>query len=325
MELDLRDKIDGNIDKYFPDMNFTVSSITRVKTKPHSFVFNALLVNSDGVREEIYVKQFEPNIKTGIQEIIDLRSHWDQILTPRIIDYFESDNVVLFEGVKGDTLSKNLLLNSYRLSEKARESRLFECARKMGNAIGHLQRLTEKDSKKIGESNIFIVEQFESEEYVKEILGQRSWAEMRPSVEQLKDMKTSRAQFHGDPTPHNIILRGDDVFLLDFCYQTNAVFLDPVLFIVSLDLMRARLPFVLNSTITQMKTIFLEAYCEASKETWDRDVWSLFEFLTYLHVLLKYETRHRSLKNYVVASMDKRYILKKIRNVTKLKINHILL
>ena len=317
MELDIREKIDRNIDKYFPGKNFSISSITRVKTKPHSFVFNALLVNSDGENEEIYIKQFEPEIKPGLNEIINLKTDWDQILTPRIIDYFEGDNVVLFEGVKGDTLSKNLLLNSYRLSGNARESLLLECARKMGNAIGHLQRLTEKGSKKIGESNIFIVEQYESEEYVKEILGTQSWTEMRPSIERLKDMETTLAQFHGDPSPHNIILKGDDVFLLDFCYQTNAVFLDPVLFIVSLDLMRARLPFALNSTITQMKTIFLRAYGEATNETWDRDVWSLFEFLTYLHVLLKYETRHKSLKNYIVASVDKRYILKRIRNFTK--------
>jgi len=317
MELDLREKIDENIDKYFPGKNFSISSIARVKTKPHSFVFNALLVNSDGEHEEIYIKQFGPEIKPGLNEIINLKTEWDQILTPRIIDYFEGDNVVLFEGVQGDTLSKNLLLNSYRLGGNARESRLFECARKMGNAIGHLQRLTEKGSKKIGELNIFIVEQYESEEYVKEILGTQSWTEMRPSVEQLKDVKTTLAQFHGDPSPHNIILKGNDVFLLDFCYLTNAVFLDPVLFIVSLNLMRARLPFVLNSTISQMKTIFLRAYSEATNETWDRDVWSLFEFLTYLHVLLKYETRRKSLKNYLVASVDKRYILKKIRNFTK--------
>jgi tRNA A-37 threonylcarbamoyl transferase component Bud32 len=161
------------------------------------------------------------------------------------------------------------------------------------------------------------VEQFESEEYVKEVLGTQLWTDVRPSIEQLKDTKTMLAQFHGDPSPHNIILRGNDVFLLDFCYQTNAVFLDPVLFIVSLDLMRARLPFVLNSTITQMKTIFLRAYGEATNETWDRKIWSLFEFLTYLHVLLKYETRHKSLKNYIVASLDKRYILNKIRNFTQ--------
>jgi len=317
MELNLREKIDENIDKYFPGKNFSISSITRVKTKPHSFVFNALLVNSDGEHEEIYIKQFGPEIKPGLNEIINLKTEWEQILTPRIIDYFEGDNLVLFEGVKGDTLSKNLLLNNYRLGGNARESRLLECARKMGNAIGHLQRLTEKGSKKIGESNIFIIEQYESEEYVKEILGTQSWAEMRPSIERLKDVKTTLAQFHGDPSPHNIILKGDDVFLLDFCYQTNAVFLDPVLFIVSLDLMRARLPFVLNSTITRMKTIFLRAYGEAANETWDRDVWSLFEFLTYLHVLLKYETRHKSLKNYIVASVDKRYILNKIRHFTK--------
>ena len=317
MELDLREKIDRNIDKYFPGKNFSISNITRVKTKPHSFVFNALLINSDGEHEEIYIKQFEPEIKPGLNEIIKLKKEWDQILTPRIIDYFEGDNVVLFEGVQGDTLSKNLLLNSYRLSGNARESRLFECARKMGNAIGHLQRLTEKGSRKIGESNIFIVEQYESEEYVKEILGTQSWTEMRPSIEQLKDMKTTLAQFHGDPSPHNIIMKGNNVFLLDFCYQTNAVFLDPVLFIVSLDLMRARLPFALNSTITQMKTKFLRAYIEATNETWDRDVWSLFEFLTYLHVLMKYETRYKSLKNYIVASVDKRHILNKIRNFTK--------
>jgi tRNA A-37 threonylcarbamoyl transferase component Bud32 len=317
MELDLREKIDRNIDNYFPGKNFSISSLTRVKTKPHSFVFNALLVNSDGEHEEIYIKQYAPEIKSGIRKIINLKTDWDQILTPRIIDYFEGDNVVLFEGVKGDTLSKNLLLNSYRLSGNTRESRLFECARKMGNAIGLLQKLTENGSQKIGESNIFIVEQFESEEYVKEVLGTQLWTDVRPSIEQLKDTKTTLAQLHGDPSPHNIILRGNDVFLLDFCYQTNAVFLDPVLFIVSLDLMRARLPFVLNSTITQMKTIFLRAYGEATNETWDRKIWSLFEFLTYLHVLLKYETRHKSLKNYIVASLDKRYILNKIRNFTQ--------
>ena len=317
MELDLRAKIDVNIDTYFPDKNFSINSITRIKTKPHSFVYNVLLVNSDGERGEVYVKQFGPEIKSGLNEIINLKTEWSQILTPRIIDYFEGDNVVLFEGVKGDTLSKNLLLNSFRLSGNTRECRLFECARKMGNAIGHLQRLTEKGSKKIGESKVFIVEQYESEEHVKEILGSQPWTEMRPSIEQLKDMKTKLAQFHGDPSPHNIILKGNDVFLLDFCYQTNAVFLDPVLFIVSLDLMRARLPFALNSTITQMKTKFLRAYSEATNETWDKDVWSLFEFLTYLHVLMKYQTRHKSLKNYIVASVDKRYILNKIRNFTK--------
>jgi len=43
MELDLREKIDENIDKYFPGKNFSISSITRVKTKPHSCARSRLI------------------------------------------------------------------------------------------------------------------------------------------------------------------------------------------------------------------------------------------------------------------------------------------
>lgn len=317
MESNLRHKIEGNIENYFPGKNFSLKSVTQVTTKPKSYVYNALIVNSIGERKEIYIKKIGENKKKGLEEILTFEIDWDKFLTPRILDYFEDDNVVLFEGVTGNSLSKNLLLYSFRLGGKVREIRLVECAKKIGNAIGFLHRSTEKNSAKIGEMNIYLVEQFETTEYFRKILGNQSWSNIQTRVESLKNETTKLVQFHGDLSPHNILLNKEDVYLLDFSYLYNAIFLDPVLFTVSLELMRGRFPLLLDSIISKMKKEFINSYQMASNEKWDKDTWMTFELLAFLHILSKYETRRKNIKNNIVAMADKRYIMNKINSFSK--------
>ena len=317
MEINLRHKIERNIENYFPGKNFSLKSVTQVTTKPKSYVYNALIVNSKGEHKKIYIKKIGDNKKNGLNEILNLKDDWEKILTPRIIDYFEEDNVVLSQGVNGDTLSKNLLLYSFRLGGKVRETRLVECAEKIGKAIGFLHRSTEKGSGKIGEMNIYLVEQFETTEYFRKILGNNSWSKIQKRVESLKNETTKLVQFHGDLSPHNILLNKEDVFLLDFSYLYNAIFLDPVLFTVSLELMRGRFPLLLDSIISKMKKEFINSYQMASNEVWDKDTWMIFELLAFLHILLKYETRIKNIKNNIVAMTDKRYIMNKINSFSK--------
>jgi tRNA A-37 threonylcarbamoyl transferase component Bud32 len=269
-----------------------------------------LLVNSDGESKEIFVKKFGPNIKPGIIEIINLKEEWEQLLTPNIIDYIDEGNLLLLEGVEGETLSKNFLLYSLRLGGSARRNRLLECARKTGKAIGHLHRFTEKGKARIGSMKLYMVEQFNSGKY-NNILGENIWAELNPRIAKFIDSNSKIAQYHGDPSPHNILLKGNNVFLLDFCYQNSSVYLDPVLFTVYLDLVSARFPYM-NNVINQMKTEFLEAYITATGMQFEQDKWDNFEFLTYIHILYNYNKRSKNLKKYLVEFLDRKYIKDKI-------------
>ena len=310
MEARLLKKIEKKIGEYYPGKAFKIARITKVKSKPKGFVFNILLENLYDESKEIYVKKFGPDIQPGINEILKIRKHWETVLTPRIIDYFEDDNVLLLEGVEGETLSRNFLLYSLGFGRSKRYDRLLNCAKKMGSAIGYLQRSTSKGEAQVGDMNIYIVDRFESENYI-EILGDSLWNEMLPRVEKLMASKTLIAQLHGDPSPHNILMKGEDVFLLDFCYQTSSVYLDPILFTVYLDLVRSRFPFM-KSIINHMKTEFTKAYTEESGIQLDRDIWTIFESLTYLHILNEYNNRSHNLKGYLVSSIDKKHIKNKL-------------
>jgi len=314
MEDFLRKKIEQNLCHYYQDDKFVVLDIKQINTKPGSVVFRVKIHDKKKGCLEVYAKRYDKKFNANIHEIIGLKESRAQFLMPRIIDYYDEENVVLLEGVRGRTLSKSLLYYGFSFGMSLRAETLLACSNKIGHAIGSLQKLTiRRERKKIGDLNIYLIKEIESEEYFKEILGNDFLKDLRSQVDALKGLKTNVAHYHGDPSPHNIIINEDEVYLLDFSFKINATFLDPVLYLVSLELMRSRFAFSLNATILKMEDVFLHAYTEITNENWGDSTWNLFKTLTYLHYLLMHWKRKKTIKKSIVASIDKRYLLKKIK------------
>ena len=319
MKNSLMDIIEDNLEIYFPDKKFSIKRMKRIKTKIGSEVLNFKLISTDKEEKEIYIKKIDPLFNENVLELLKLKKYWEYLLIPKMIDFLENENSIVYEGVKGSTLSSNIIYYLLKPNKFINEKRLLTCASKIGNAIGHLQKLTKKGESNIGDLNIFLINQFESSEYVNNLVDYEFRNKIQCLIEKIKNLKISVAQFHGDPTPHNILMHKDEVHLLDFSFQDSVVLLDPLLFSVSLDLMRNRMPYLLNSTFKNMKKNFFKAYEKVTYEHWEKPVWDLLKLLTYFHILIKYKKRKKNLKNYFVTLLDERYLLKEIRNFEFLK------
>ncbi len=313
MESILREKMEEKLNQYYQDDKFVVRNINRVPTKPGSIVFRVKIFDEVKGYRDLYAKKYDKKLFTNIHEMISLKNNYDKLLIPRIIDYYEEENVVLLEGINGNTLSKSLLKYGFSFGMAFNAETLLTCSRKTGHAIGLLQKLTHRrEQEKIGELDVIPIKEIESEEFFIATLGHDFLRDIRSQVDILKELKTNVAQYHGDPSPHNILLRDEQVYLLDFSFQVNATFLDPALYLVSLELMRSRFAFSLNTIILKMEDVFLSAYTEITNENWDDSTWALIKTLTYLHYLLMYWKRKKTIKNSLVAAIDRRYLMKKI-------------
>lgn len=313
MESILREKIEQKLYQYYQDDKFVVRNINRVNTKPGSVVFRIKIFDEVKGYLDLYAKKYDEKLNSNIHEMMGLKKNHEQILIPRIIDYYDEENVVLLEGVKGNTLSKSLLYYGFSFGMALNAETLLACSRKIGHAIGYLQKLTNRgERKKIGDLDVYLIKEIESDEYFKAALGNDFLKDIRSQVDTLKGLRTNVAQYHGDPSPHNILLKEDQVYLLDFSFQVTVTFLDPALYLVSLELMRSRFAFSLKNTVLKMEDVFLRAYAEITNEKWDDSTWALIKTLTYLHYLLMYWKRKKTIKNSLVASIDRRYLMKQI-------------
>ena len=244
---------------------------------------------------------------------MDLWGFHSLFLMPRILDYYEDENIILSEGAPGDTLTRVILRSVLSWDKRS----LLNCSWKMGGAIGALQNLTARGLKRVGDLDLYLIREIESEAYFKQILSKDLLKNIRAQAEEMKGLKTRVAQYHGDPSPHNILMKGGQVSLIDYSFQDNATFRDPSLYMVSLELVKNRLGLPVRGTVSLMEREFMEAYSHMTKETYDHPIWSTIKTLTYLHFLLMYARRKRTIKNTLVGAMDRRYLLKKVKEGLK--------
>ena len=288
--------------------NHIIQDVGQVNTKPGSSVYRVRLHSAKGEKRELYAKKYGECFNQQIHEMMELKPYHGILLIPRILDYH--DGVLISDGIIGETLTRVMLRKVLSTNRKS----LLKCSRKVGQAIGSLQHLTKMGTIKIGDLNICMIREIESEDYFNQILEKELLKDILHNVEDLKDIKTGISQYHGDPSPHNILIRNDQVFLLDYSFQDNATFMDPSLYLVSLELMKNRIGFHMTKTISQMEKSFMEAYSEWANETYDQPTWSTIKTLTYLHFLLMYAKREKTIKKNLVSSIDRPYLLKQIRS-----------
>lgn len=312
MEKMLVKRIGEGLPDYYPNDRFNVGHIDRVSTKPGSMVYRIKIFDEAMGYRDLYAKEHRAEFSENIYEMMGLRD--ERLLSPRILDYFEDENIVLSEGVEGDTLTRSLLRHGFSFGISLSARTLLSCSRKMGYAIGSLQNLTNRGKQRLGDLDIYLTKEIESEEYFKTILKGDILKGIKDKVVEFKEFRTGVSQHHGDPSPHNILLKGNRVSLLDYSFQDNAKFQDPALYLVSLELMRARFGILLKDTLSKMEYVFLRAYTETANEAWGVSTWALIKTLTYLHFLLMYARRKKTIKNSFVARIDRRYLLKQVRS-----------
>jgi len=307
MEKTIAKRVSERLQDYYPDQDYVLKRIERVATKPGSSVYRIRLHD-----RELYAKEYRGEYSPNIHEMMGLKAFHRLFLMPRILDYYEDENIILSEGAPGDTLTMVLFRN---LLSTDRGS-LLECSWKMGWAIGALQNLTPRGVKRVGDLDLYLVNEIESEDYFKRILKKDLLTDLRDQAEELRGLKTRVAQYHGDPSPHNILMKNGQVSLIDYSFQDNATFVDPSLYMVSLELVKNRMGPPMRHTISIMENNFREAYIQMTKEKYNRPIWELVKTLNYLHFLLMYATRERTIKNTLVGAMDSRYLLRKVRGYT---------
>jgi len=285
--------------------NHHIRGINRVSTKPGSSVYRIRIFYKFLEHRDLYAKEYPECLSSNIHEVMGL--DYKHLLLPRILDYH--DNILISEGAPGDTLTRALLRSVLSWDRR----NLLECSRKIGQAIGTLQNMTPRGIQKTGDLDLYFIREIESKEYFKRILSKDLLKNIIAQVEELKGLKIHVAQYHGDPSPHNIIMKNNQVSLIDYSFQDNATFVDPSLYIVSLELMQFRLGLPTRNIISEMGHHFLSSYFNVTGESWEHHTWLLIKKLNYLHFLLMYSSRERNPLKTLVSTIDKIYLMKQIK------------
>jgi len=311
MEKVIANRVRERLPEYYPDRGYVLQDIDKIYTKPGSSVYRIRVSDKAGRSRDLYAKEHRKGVSRNIHEMMGLVDSHELFLMSRILDY--KHDFVLSEGVPGETLTRVLFKGVLSWDRR----NLIESSRKIGYAIGALQNMTTRGSHRAGDVPLYLIKEIETEDYFKTILKRELWRDIRSQAEGLKSLKTRVAQYHGDPSPHNILMKGDQVRLIDYSFQDNATFVDPALYLVSLELAGYRLGLPMREVISRMESTFKRAYSQMTREVYDRHIWTIVKTLTYLHFLLMYSKRERTIKNFLVASMDRRYLLRKIKECMK--------
>jgi len=316
MQKIISERFADKIHDYYPHDRFLVTSVNRVNTKPGSSVYKISLFDKNKGPQDLYAKKFKEKFSSNIREIMDLKQYHSLFLIPRIMDFYEDETIVLSEGSTGKPLTNTLLWHMLSLGW-VNYDKLIICSRKMGHAIGSLQNQTNRGTKRVGDLDIYIINDIESNKEYNKIVDADFLKNIRAQIEDLKDLKTGVSQYHGDPSPHNILLKDYEVHLIDHSFQESATFLDPSAFIVSLELVRHRMGPTMQKTVKKMEHDFLSSYTSRTGERWENQTWNLIKTLHYLRFLLIYSYRENTIIKKLVSSIDKIYLLKKIKEYGK--------
>jgi len=317
MESILRDKIEKNLKIYFPNQDFIIKKVRRIKTWS-TLVLYCDLLEDDGKEKKIFLKKIHPNSKELVFEFLKIKEYWNYLLTPRILDFFVDENMVVYDGIKGNTLSKNMFYYIFQIRKSSSKKKFFKTATKMGTAIGYLQNLTKKRKEKIINMNTLLINRIESNEQIYKLIGKECEIKIKHFIDFIKDLEIWVSQVHRDPTPHNIYLYNDEVYLLDFAFQNGAIFEDPLCFMASLDLMRNRIPFFPKSIISKMKENFYKAYIDITQEHLEEPFLNSLKILRYLELIIMYGKRKKNIKRHFVENLDRKNMLKEIKNLCML-------
>lgn len=316
MEKVLSERILGKIHDYYPHDRFLVTGVNRVNTKAKSFVYKISLFDKNKGPQDLYAKKFNEKFSSNIREIMGLKQYHSLFLIPRIIDFYEDETIVLSEGSTGKPLTRTLLCHMLSLG-LVNFKQLITCSRKMGNAIGSLHNQTNRGVKRLGDQDLYLINDLGSNNDYNKIVDAAVLKNIRNQVDDLKDLKTSVSQYHADPSPHNILLKGDEVHLIDHSFQEASTLLDPSSFIVSLELARHRMGPTMQKTVKKMEHEFLNSYTSRTGERWESQAWNLIKIVQYLRFLLVYSYRETTPMKTLVSTIDKIYLLKKVRRMGK--------
>lgn len=318
-ERSLKEKISKKLKDYYPDRKLSIRDMTLVKNV-RAMVLRFDLFEDNHKANEIYVKILEKGAKEQVLELKNLNEYKDLLLMPRIIDFFEDFNAVVMEGVKGGTLSKALVFYTLPIVGNFYEVRLLDYARKIGRGLGLLHKFTERRKLRIGDMNLGMITGVKVSPYIRTLLGVDLFNNILNRIEEIEDEKASFVQVHRDPTPHNILVKRDEIHLVDFAFKRGASFEDTLAFSIGLELMENRLPFFSKSLLEEMKHLFFNYYEEFFHHPFEEDFWSFLKLLRCLQQLIVYNQRKTSLKNYILESIDKKYLLDRIWELS-LKLN----
>lgn len=296
----LRRRIENNLDEYFPDQDVSIKNIRRIKTV-RSIVFRYVLIFPHE-EKTIYLKKFHPSRRDNIQEFIGLEKYWGRLLFPKIIDFFEDECVVVQEGVRGSTMSRNILFHT---DEKG----LVANSGKIGEALNLLQEITAKGTRRMGDLNRQFIGEVKSSRYLDELLGSYVMFKIRRLIATIENIETRVSQIHGDPTPHNILLNGDEAYLLDYSFIDGSEFEDPLNFVIALELNK-NVSFVSDTILFEMSDKFLKSFDEVGEL-----LWSKLKIIKYAHLLNVFHRRKKNLKRIYVSWMNKKYMIKEIKRL----------
>ncbi|GAH53171.1 unnamed protein product, partial [marine sediment metagenome] len=159
MEKMLGERVEEKLQDYYPEDKFRVEDISRVATKPGSSVYRIRICGRSQGYRHLYAKEYRKELTPNIREVLGLRSFHDLFLMPRILDYH--DGLLISEGINGDTLTRAILKSVLSRAEQP----LLECSRKIGMAIGALQNLTPRGTQRVGDLDLYLIREIETEEY----------------------------------------------------------------------------------------------------------------------------------------------------------------
>ncbi|RLI32449.1 hypothetical protein DRO56_03485, partial [Candidatus Bathyarchaeota archaeon] len=269
---------------------------------------------------ELYVKILGKGVKEQVLEIKKLNESGVLTLVPRIVDFFEDLNAVVMERVKGYAFSKALFFYTLPVISSLYEDRILGYMRKIGSELGRLHRFTKKGMLRIGDMNLSLITEVKSSPYLCTLIGADLFESIQNKVEEIENERVPFVQIHRDPTPHNILVNGDDVFLVDFAFRLGASFEDTLAFSTGLELMENRLPFFSKFLLEKMKYLFFNHYEKSFHFPFEGNFWILLKLLRTLQQLIVYRRRSKNLKRYVIECIDKRYLLKRVKELS-LKLN----
>jgi tRNA A-37 threonylcarbamoyl transferase component Bud32 len=238
----IKEKIFTNLKNYYPDRKLFIKGVTFVKNE-RARVLRYDLFEDDNKINEIYVKILKEGVKEQVLELKKLNEQRDLLLMPRILDFFEDFNAVVMEGFQGATLTKTLIFYTLPIAKNLHENRLLDIVKYIGRALGFLHNFTEKGKLRIGDMNLGIINGVKINHYIRTLLGTDLFNIICNRIGEIENERVSFVQVHRDPTPHNILVKGDDVCFVDFSFSRGASFEDPLTFSTGLELMSNRLPY----------------------------------------------------------------------------------
>jgi len=201
-----------------------------------------------------------------------------------------------------------------------RKKILLNYIKDVGISLGNIHLKTFRKYEKLCKLEPYKNQDLKLDMIIKKKIGVNIFQKIFEKTENIKNERFPVSLTHLDLNLNNIHVNDNKIYIIDFSFDENFSFVDPIIFLMRLEFVKNRLFYVNNKFFNDVSNCFLDLYKKTNyRHKIDNYIWNVLRLLRYCYQLACNEQRHtNNLRQRCIGYIDSKYLIKRIKKLSEM-------